>query len=489
VKTERKRMSRRDFLYLTGAASGAALLAACQPKATPTAAPVEEATAAPAEEATTAPAEPTEAPAPAEAVKIEFLGMPGMEDKIPEEQEKFHAENPGVKWVLVEQAEGQSRLEQLLSLVAAGTPPDCARVESDVYRTFAAMDLLLPITDNINADPEMSNPDYWIQPQETDRCAYQGEWYGIGSCWVAPHLYYNLDLLDEAGIEPPSNDPDEVWGWDEFLDIARQLTVDTNGKHPGEAGFDATNVERWGVNWPTWWIPLHAAVQSNGADWVDSETQKIVLDKPEAMEALQRVADLMLVHQVMPRAEAMEALGMGAAQLLETKKLGLQVDGSWALAWLWEIEGTLGTGVLPKMTRPGTDMQAHLVVIVKQTEHPDESWKLIRFLSSPWYQERYCQSGLWLPSQTALMSDEAIARWCTPPIHPPGYELIVTEYTPKYGHYLTMPVGYRKAADTALQPAFDKIWIGDAKAEEVLPDAVAEANRIMEEEQDRLSQG
>ena len=110
---------------------------------------------------------------------------------------------------------------------------------------------------------------------------------------------------------------------------------------------------------------------------------------------------------------------------------------------------------------------------------------LIRFLSLPWFQERYCQSGLWLPSQTSLMTDEAIARWCTPPIHPPGYELIVTEYTVKYGHYLTMPVGYRKAADTALQPAFDQIWIGDAKAEEVLPEAVAEANLIMEEEQAR----
>jgi hypothetical protein len=48
-----------------------------------------------------------------------------------------------------------------------------------------------------------------------------------------------------------------------------------------------------------------------------------------------------------------------------------------------------------------------------------------------------------------------------------------------------MPVGYRKAEDTALTPVFDKIWVGDAKAEEVLPDAVAEANRIMEEEQAR----
>ncbi len=474
---ETKRMSRREFLTLAGAASGAALLAACQPKATPT--------AVPAKPTDTPLPKPTATPPPAEKVTIEFLGEPGGAEWRDEEQEKFRAENPNIEWVQVEQPEVVSRLEQLLTLVAAGTPPDCARVESDVYRTFCKYELLLGISDRIAADPELSKPDYWIQPQERDRCEYEGEWYGIGSCWVAPHFYYNRSLFDELGVEPPSNDPDEAWTWDEFLEIARQLTVDTNGKHPGEAGFDATNIDRWGAFWPTWWIPLHAAVQSNGADWVDPQTGKIALDNPAAMEALQRVADLKLVHQVALSQAAFDTLGMAEADFLSTKKVGLYNTGSWSVNWLWEIEGGLGTGVLPKMTRPATDMQAHLITIVKETEHPEEAWKLIRFLASPWFQERYCQNGLWLPSQTALMTPEAIARWCTPPVHPEGYELIVTEYAPKYGHYLTMPVGYVKATEAVLTPAFDKLWIGDAKAADVLPAAVAEANRIMEEEQAR----
>jgi multiple sugar transport system substrate-binding protein len=457
--------------------TGVALLAACGPKATPTTAP-EEAVEVPT-------AEPTQAPPPPEKVTIEFLGEPGTAEARPEEKEKFEAEHPNIEWVQVEQAEAMSRLEQLLALIAAGTPPDCARVESDVYRTFCKDDLLLGVSSNIQADPVLSKPDYWIQPQEKDRCEFEGEWYGIGSCWVAPHFYYNKELFDELGVEPPSNDPDEAWTWTEFLDVARQLTVDTSGKHPGEAGFDIDSVDRWGVYWPTWWIPLHAAVQSNGVDWVDPKTGKVVLDSPAAMEAFQRIADLTLVDQVAPSAASFDALGMGEAEFLETKKVALYNTGSWALNWLWEIQGGLGTGVLPKMTRPATDMQAHIIVIVKETKHPNETWELIRFLASPWFQERYLTSGLWLPSQTALMTDEAIARWCTAPVHPPGYELIVTEYAPKYGHYLTMPVGYRKAEDTALTPVFDKIWVGDAKAEEVLPDAVAEANRIMEEEQAR----
>ena len=83
------------------------------------------------------------------------------------------------------------------------------------------------------------------------------------------------------------------------------------------------------------------------------------------------------------------------------------------------------------------------------------------------------------------MTDDSIADWCVEPEHPPGYELIVTEYAPNYGHYLTMPVGYVRAAETALNPVFSQIFNGEVRAEDALPAAVAEANQIMETEQAR----
>ena len=474
----KKVISRRSFLQTAGMVGAASVLAACAPQA-PTAAPA--ATAAPKKE------EPTAAPVQAEVVQIECLGDPGDPTKYEEEMKRFEEMNPGVKWVQVQQAEGTSRLEQLMTLVAAGTPPDVSRVESDVYRTFCKDKLLMDITDRITVDPELSKKDFWIQPQESDRCVYEGKWYGIGSCWVAPHFYYNVELFDELGIEPPSNDPDQAWTWDHFIEVAKQITIDNNGKHPDDAGFDAQNIKRFGAHWPTWWIPLHAAVQSNGIDWVDPKTGTIMLDTPEAMEALQRVADLQFVHHVAPSAATLTATGMGESQFMETKLVGLYNTGSWALNWLWQIKGKIGTGVLPKMARPGTDMQAHIMTVVRETKKPDAAWKLVRYFSDPWYQERYCKSGLWIPSQTQLLQPSAIANWCTEPEHPKGYDMIVTKYTKNYGHYLTMPVGYTKASETVLQPAFDKLFNGEAKAADVLPEAVKQANQIMQEEQSRGS--
>jgi ABC-type glycerol-3-phosphate transport system substrate-binding protein len=123
-------------------------------------------------------------------------------------------------------------------------------------------------------------------------------------------------------------------------------------------------------------------------------------------------------------------------------------------------------------------------VIVKGTDTVDGGWAVVKFLSSPWFQERYLTKGLWLPNQTALMTPEAIARWCVKPVHPDGYDMIVTQYAPKYGHYLTMPVGYSKAADTVLNPALEQIWTGEVKAADAMA-VVADANAVMEEEASR----
>jgi multiple sugar transport system substrate-binding protein len=263
--------------------------------------------------------------------------------------------------------------------------------------------------------------------------------------------------------------------------------VDSGGNHPGDSGFDVNKVERWAVDWPTWWIPIHAAIQSNGGQWLDQSTGLLALDQPEAIEAVQRIADLRLVHQVMPESTVFEELGMSNTQMLESGKLAMGVDGSWALAWMRKIEATLGTAVCPKMTRPATDMQAHIHCPFAGTKEPQAAWQWIRFLATEFYQLQFLRMGLWLPSQTDLMTPEGIAKWMTlrtspsEGIHPEGYDKIVADYVPNYGHVLYMVPGYPKIT-SIIDPALDAVWVGDKTAEEALTAAVPEANAILEQE-------
>ncbi len=392
----------------------------------------------------------------------------------------FQQENPNisVEWQLTPDANQYN--QTLLTNFAAGTAPDTSFIISDGYETLRQQGLLMDITDRIAADPLLGQADYFIQPQEANRCADDnGRWHGIGSCWVAFQTYYNAELFDEAGITPPGFMDDQIWDWDTFVENAKQLTVDSNGRHPGDAGFDADDIQRWAVDWPLWWQPIASAIYSNGGSFVD-EDGLLALDTPEALEAMQRLSDLIYVHHVAPRSASLENLGMTNTQMLENGRLAMAIDGSWAMSWVNPsmVSFPLGTGAIPMMKQPASVMQAHFHSVIANTSHPDEAWEWVRFLATPFYQTEFLKIGLWLPSQTALTTEEGLATWITEGIHTENYSQFVTDYLPNHGVALRLPAGYIEANNNFIQPAIDALAAGTPAAE-VFPAAVQQANDVI----------
>jgi multiple sugar transport system substrate-binding protein len=228
-----------------------------------------------------------------------------------------------------------------------------------------------------------------------------------------------------------------------------------------------------------WWMPIGAAVHSNGGQ-LFNEDGLCALDSPQALEAMQRLADLIYVHHVAPRGAALTGLGMTNTQMIDTGRLAMAVDGSWALSWMNPsmLSVPMGTGALPKMQRPATVMQAHFHAVLASTRRPEEAWEWVRFLATPFYQTQFLKIGLWLPSQTALMAEESIAEWMTDGIHPENYLTFVTDYLPKHGVAVSLPAGWIEANNNFITPAFEALAAG-RPAEAVFPDAVRQANQVL----------
>ena len=140
----------------------------------------------------------------------------------------------------------------------------------------------------------------------------------------------------------------------------------------------------------------------------------------------------------------------------------------------------LGVGALPKMSQAATYMQAHFHSVLSSTENPDEAWEWVRFLATPFYQLQFMKIGLWLPSITELTSEDAMDDWFVEGIHPENYREFLTDYLPKYGVSTRIPNGYVEANLNYITPAYEAIQNG-TPAEEVMPDAVAQANEIIAE--------
>jgi len=175
-----------------------------------------------------------------------------------------------------------------------------------------------------------------------------------------------------------------------------------------------------------------------------------------------------------------QALGMSNTQMLETGRLAMAVEGSWALSWMYKMAAPLGIGPLPKMSTIAASAQGHLHCILSMTEKPDASWEWLRFLATPFYQTQFIKIGLWLPSQTALMTDEGIATWLNDEVHPSNFRQMVTDYVPKYMRPITLVAGWPKAS-AHIWPAIEAVMNGSA-AEDMLPDAVKAGNEIIQKE-------
>ncbi len=218
----------------------------CAPAAAPTAEPAQPATSEPAEEAA-----PAEAAAEAEAgepVLVQLWSTAWFPSSIGGRKalvDKFNEEYAGriqVEYVQGDWAQGDTYVQ---SGEAAGGGIACIvewHVEPgahDWYRKGWILDLGPYLTPERRV---LTTDEQWKAREYPDDGAI------VASATVVwePELavLYNPAHFEAAGIEPAT--VDDPWTWDELIENAKLLTLDANGKHLGEEGFDSSNVVQWG---------------------------------------------------------------------------------------------------------------------------------------------------------------------------------------------------------------------------------------------------
>lgn len=371
-------------------------------------------------------------------------------------------------------------LEVLQTMLAAGDAPDVYKL-GGYYTDLATRGALMDITERVQNDPVLGAPDYFF-PFEEQRSSIDGRWYAIGSTFQWRLIYYNKATLEAAGVPLPSTDPAEAWSWDEFLEVARTLTVDAGGRHPGEEGFDGDNVVQWGFFAPDAMFDNY--IFSNGGLMIDPETQQYVLDQPAAYEAVQAFADLRLKDRVAGQAAVLDQMGMSAWQMLASGNVAMIQDGNWALQDLSKMGFEFGVAVLPKLQQPATVTGSSWTGVYGETRYPDESWQLLAYLNSDDYQVGLVKAGLWGVSHQTLLTPEGVERWWDPAVHPENWLPLENDYKFNYGHVLPNVLGTLRTG-TMLTQGLAEVWIGTRTAEEVLKELNPQLNQTLADEQAR----
>ncbi|TWF79196.1 carbohydrate ABC transporter substrate-binding protein (CUT1 family) [Pseudonocardia hierapolitana] len=221
---------------------------------------------------------------------------------------------------------GDSLIQKVLQQASSRTLPDVLMLDNPDLQQIAATGALAPISDfGLSADG--------FQEGVRSASTFEGQVYGLQPVTNSIGLFYNVDILNQAGITPPKT-------WDELKTAAAALT---QGDRYGIAFSAVADYEGAWQFLPFMW--------TNGGDETD-------IASPQTAEALQLWVDL-----VNSGAASRSVLNWKQADVKDQFAAGnaaMMVNGPWQFPALDKVQG-LNYEVVPiPVPRTGESVVAPL---------------------------------------------------------------------------------------------------------------------------------
>lgn len=380
----------------------------------------------------------------------------------------FEEDHPDIN-VEIETVPWANYWERLPQDIGSGTMADIFWTNTSNFGLYADNGNLMNISDVIGDDHEewtksavdlyMRNGSLWGVPQLTDSIA----------------LFYNVDMLEEAGIDPTELRWDPSGENDTFLPALLELTVDENGNTAAEEDFDPENIATYGFNAQNDLQAIYTDfLAENGAHYQDGDT--FDFNTPEGVAAFQYLVDLINKYHVSPSAAETNQNGDLSRQLFVQGKMALFQSGQYSLPQVSEAD--FDWAIAPMVAGPkGRVGVVHSVAALgnADTEHPEATKEVLRWLGTAEAQKPLGATGAAFPAAVDAQ-DSFTDYWKS--------QGVDTSQFIKQAEGKTTPAPLGPKADAgsnALQPYFKQMFAGTMPVEEALAKAQEAANEAIED--------
>ncbi len=358
----------------------------------------------------------------------------------------FQAQHPQVN---VEQVVATgSVMEKYLSLAAAGTTPDISALNPQFVEPLRARGSLADLTPYIKRDGKTWQPED-ITPATQVRAQKNGKWHAIPLQMGLWFLFYNTNLLQQAGVSKP----DASWDWDKLPEVVRAVRARTP--------------DVLGMTLPPYELP----VRDNGGDVLDKDEKKCLLDQAPAVEAIQWIGDLRQKHKVNPTPEEMG--GQNAQQLWQAGRILFHVGDPGFLStsqrakpsFQWDI------AVVPKgkITRVST-VKGPSLILSQDSKEKDTAWSWLGHYTGPEMQRYVAVEGKVVSARTSALKayvgvDEGITKQV----------VLDTAQIAKAMPY----VARFDEMDKEISTGLDTVYTGQRPARDAMAEVVRKVNAIL----------
>lgn len=312
-----------------------------------------------------------------------------------------------------------------------------------------------------------------------DLYSRDGGLWGVPQIWDSIAVFYNKALVEEAGVDPSALAFDPTADTDSLREAGRKLTVDGEGRHPGEDGFDVDSRAQFGFNSQAdRQAIIGPMLASNGAQWQDED--EYTFASPEGIEAFQYMADLINVENIAPSAADTNENGDFTRDLFTQGKLALFQSGPYNLLPVSDgVADSFEWALAAPVAGPdGAKSLVHGVVAVGNAKADDEQQagiaELLTWLGSKDGQLPLAEQGVSFPGHVDAQ-DAYIEFW-------KGKGVDVSVFVEAAKNPAEADTGARANAGlTAAMPIFQEVFIGRLSAADGIPQAQEEGNAAMAE--------
>ncbi|WP_084961245.1 ABC transporter substrate-binding protein [Thermoactinospora rubra] len=268
----------------------------------------------------------------------------------------FEKENPKID-VVVETAPFDQYFTKLQTSIAGGTAPDAFELNYENFVTYAASGSLLDLG-AVGGDSDVSA----YAPESLNAFKHGGKQYALPASFSTVVLFYNKDLFDKAGVEPPTAD----WTWADEQAAAEKLT-------DRKAGI-------YGDFQPVQFFEFYKALKQAGGEFLSPDGKKTAFNSPAGIKAAKWLVGK--VGKTMPTEAEIGGTADYDTNLFKSGKLAMWHNGIWQFAGLKDVPFEWDVVVEPGDATKASAVFHNAVAASSATKLAKEAYAWARFLSS-----------------------------------------------------------------------------------------------------------
>ncbi|MDE1992211.1 MAG: ABC transporter substrate-binding protein [Rhizobiaceae bacterium] len=303
----------------------------------------------------------------------------------------FEAKHPGISVNIdATQRDYDALFDATMRDKLTGQLADVSIQGNNKIRLFVDRGLAIPLDDYIAE--EARSPASTLSPSVASIGRFDDKVYGLGLSVSTPVVFFNLDLLKKAGVDPT----DLPTTWDGIVELARKIDDPDNNTLGGYFTYDQ-------ADW--FWIAL---IECQGGSMMSADERKVGFSGPEGLKAMQLLKSFGQAGQAkvdMSRDQVRALFASG--------KLGILADSSSSLgSFEKQADGrfTIAVRAFPLLSP-----QARLpaggalgIIFARDPQRQKAAWEFLKFAASAEGQTIIAKNSSYMVANSRVAVDPAM---------------------------------------------------------------------------------